>query len=64
MWLIVSGCTNKQVAARLGITYGRWRTYRAWALERMRTRTFADLVRISIDLKERLDREGAGSGER
>jgi len=57
MWLIVSGCSNKEVAARLGLSIRTVETYRAWVLEKMQTRTFADLVRASIQLQEVLETE-------
>jgi two-component system response regulator FixJ len=52
MWLVVSGCSNKEVAARLGISIRTVETYRAWVLEKMQTKTFADLVRASISLQD------------
>jgi two-component system response regulator FixJ len=52
MWLIVDGCSNKEVAARLGISIRTVETYRAWLLEKMRTKTFADLVRASVALED------------
>jgi two-component system response regulator FixJ len=59
MWLIVSGCPNKEVAARLGISIRTVETYRAWVLEKMQTKSLAELVRISIPLQELLERGGA-----
>jgi two-component system response regulator FixJ len=52
MWLIVAGQSNKEVAARLGISVRTVETHRAWILERMRTRTLSELVRASIRLQD------------
>jgi two-component system response regulator FixJ len=63
MWLVVAGCSNKEVAARLHISIRTVETYRAWVLEKMQTRTFADLVRASIILQEVMaDEGGSASG--
>jgi two-component system response regulator FixJ len=51
MWLIVAGHSNKEVAARLGISVRTVETHRAWILERMRTKTLSELVRMSIQLQ-------------
>ena len=59
MWLIVSGCSNKEAAARLGLSIRTVETYRAWVFEKMQTKTFADLVRASIQLQEVLETEGS-----
>lgn len=59
MWLIVSGCSNKEVAARLDLSIRTVETYRAWVFEKMQTKTFADLVRASIQLQELLETEGS-----
>jgi two-component system response regulator FixJ len=64
MWLIVAGCANKEVAARLGISIRTVETYRAWVLEKMQTRSFAELVRVSIALKELLERDADGGRAR
>jgi two-component system response regulator FixJ len=55
MWLVVAGCANKEVAARLRISIRTVETYRAWVLEKMQTRSFADLVRVSIRLQDMLE---------
>jgi two-component system response regulator FixJ len=52
MWLIVAGHSNKEVAARLGISVRTVETHRAWILERMRTRTLSELVRASMQLRD------------
>ena len=59
MWLIVAGCSNKEVAARLGLSIRTVETYRAWVLEKMQTKTLADLVRASVQLQEVLEAEGS-----
>lgn len=59
MWLIVSGCSNKEAAARLDLSIRTVETYRAWVIEKMQTKTFADLVRASIQLQELLETEGS-----
>ena len=58
MWLVVTGCSNKEVAARLSISIRTVETYRAWVLEKMQTKTLADLVRASMLLEEVIEREG------
>jgi two-component system response regulator FixJ len=57
MWLVVSGCSNKEVATRLGISVRTVEAYRAWVLEKMQSKTLADLVRASISLQEVLQEE-------
>lgn len=59
MWLIVAGCSNKEAAARLDLSIRTVETYRAWVIEKMQTKTFADLVRASIQLQEVLETEGS-----
>jgi two-component system response regulator FixJ len=62
LWLVVDGCSNKEVAARLKISVRTVETYRAWVLERMQSKSFAELVRASMLLREALDQEsGTGS---
>jgi two-component system, LuxR family, response regulator FixJ len=53
MWLLVAGLSNKEVAARLGIGVRTVETYRAWVLEKMRTRTVVELARITVRLREK-----------
>jgi two-component system response regulator FixJ len=57
LWLVVSGCSNKEVAVRLGISIRTVEAYRAWIFEKMRSKTLADLVRASISLQEVLNRK-------
>ncbi len=52
LWLIVAGRSNKEVAAELRISVRTVETYRTWVVERMRAESFADLVRMSIALRE------------
>lgn len=58
LWLVVDGCANKEVAARLGISVRTVETYRAWVLERMRAESFADLVRMSMVLRPHVQPPG------
>ncbi len=51
LWLIVAGCPNKEISARLQISVRTVETYRAWVLERMQARSLADLVKISVKLE-------------
>lgn len=55
MWLVVAGCANKEISARLGISIRTVETYRAWVFEKMGAKTLAELVRHGILLKEALD---------
>lgn len=57
LWLVVAGRANKEVAARLQISVRTVETYRSWVVERMRADTFADLVRMSMQLRELLGRK-------
>jgi two-component system response regulator FixJ len=63
MWLLVAGLSNKEVAAQLGISVRTVETYRAWILERMRTRTVVELARISIPLQEGPEERGSVSSD-
>jgi two-component system response regulator FixJ len=55
LWLVVEGCANKEVAARLSISVRTVETYRAWVLERMRAESLADLVRMAMLLRSSAD---------
>ena len=55
MWLVVAGCANKEISARLGISIRTVETYRAWVFEKMGAKTLAELVRHGILLKEAVD---------
>lgn len=54
MWLVVAGCANKEISARLGISIRTVETYRAWVFEKMDATTLAELVRRGIALEEAL----------
>lgn len=51
LWLVTSGCANKEIAARLEISIRTVETYRAWVLERMHANSLADLVKIAHKLE-------------
>jgi two-component system response regulator FixJ len=63
MWLLVAGLSKKEAAAQLGISVRTIETYRAWILERMRTRTVVELARISIPLQEGREEQGSMSSD-
>lgn len=44
--LAVTGLSNKEIAARLGISYRTVEIHRAWMMERMGARNLAELVRM------------------
>jgi two-component system response regulator FixJ len=45
MHLVAEGLSNKQIAARLGISPRTVENYRAWVMERLAASNLADLVR-------------------
>ena len=45
MHLVAEGLSNKQIAARLGISPRTVENYRAWVMERLGAANVADLVR-------------------
>ncbi|HET9714634.1 MAG TPA: response regulator [Pseudolabrys sp.] len=49
--LAVAGLSNKEIAARLGISFRTVENHRAWMMERMGARNLAELVRMEIMLK-------------
>ena len=51
MQLAVQGYSNKEIAARLGISPRTVETYRAWVMQRTGARTLADLVRMAMRLE-------------
>ena len=51
MQLAVQGYSNKEIAARLGISPRTVETYRAWVMQRTGARTLPDLVRMAMRLE-------------
>jgi two-component system response regulator FixJ len=51
MDLAIKGLSNKEVAARLGISPRTVEHYREWAMERMQAGNFAELVQMAAQLK-------------
>jgi two-component system response regulator FixJ len=51
MGLAISGLSNKEVAAQLGISPRTVEHYREWAMERMQANNFAELVQMAAQLK-------------
>lgn len=60
MWLVVAGCANKEISARLGISIRTVETYRAWVFEKMGVKSLAELVRMGVALEAVLE-EGTGA---
>jgi two-component system response regulator FixJ len=52
MELAASGLSNKEIGARLGISPRTVEIHRAWMMERMGARNLAELVRVTMLLKE------------
>ena len=46
-----AGLSNKEIAARLGISFRTVEIHRAWMMERMGARNLAELVRMEMQLK-------------
>lgn len=55
MTLAVSGLMNKQIASRIGISEVTIKIHRSRAMRKMAARTFADLVKMAIELGLRWD---------
>lgn len=49
--LAVAGHSNKEIAARLGISFRTVEIHRAWMMERMNARNLAELVRMEMRLR-------------
>jgi FixJ family two-component response regulator len=58
MELAVTGLSNKEIAYRLDISPKTVENHRAWVMERMDTKSLAELVRIAMRIEER----GRGAG--
>ncbi|QWE95903.1 MULTISPECIES: response regulator [unclassified Cupriavidus] len=57
MALAVSGLMNKQIAGRIGISEVTIKIHRSRAMRKMAARTFAELVKMAIELDVQLDPE-------
>jgi RNA polymerase sigma factor (sigma-70 family) len=51
MRLAITGLSNKEIAARLGISPRTVEHYREWAMERMQANNFAELVQMAAQMK-------------
>jgi two-component system response regulator FixJ len=51
MRLAITGLSNKEIAARLGISPRTVEHYREWAMERMQAANFAELVQMAAQMK-------------
>jgi two-component system response regulator FixJ len=50
--LAVAGLSNKEIAARLGISFRTVEIHRAWMMERMGARNVAELVRMEMQIRK------------
>lgn len=66
MMLAVAGLMNKQIAGEIGISEVTVKIHRGRVMRKMIARTFADLVKMAIDLERtaRCDRDGLGPAPR
>lgn len=48
--LAVAGLSNKEIAARLGISFRTVENHRAWMMERMGVRNLAELIRLDMQV--------------
>lgn len=55
MMLAASGLMNKQIAGKIGISEVTIKIHRSRAMRKMAARTFADLVKMSLELELELD---------
>ena len=60
MRLAITGLSNKEIAARLGISPRTVEHYREWAMERMQAGNFAELVQMAAQMKLTGRKDGAG----
>jgi two-component system response regulator FixJ len=60
MKLAITGLSNKEIAARLGISPRTVEHYREWAMERMQAANFAELVQMAAQMKLFARKEPAG----
>jgi two-component system, LuxR family, response regulator FixJ len=51
MHLVADGLSNKQIAARLGISFRTVENYRAWVMERLHASSLADLIRKVLQVQ-------------
>jgi len=60
MRMAITGLSNKEIAARLGISPRTVEHYREWAMERMQAANFAELVQMAAQMKLFARRETPG----
>jgi two-component system response regulator FixJ len=58
--LAITGLSNKEIAARLGISPRTVEHYREWAMERMQAGNFAELVQMAAQMKLIGRKDGPG----
>ena len=62
MEFVVQGLSNKQIAARLGLSPRTVENYRAWVMEKMGAGNLADLVRMVVLLEASTEQRVGGRG--